>query len=97
MYNNDDRRRIYWLIDEYLSGRINGWTFSNEFYYSYCLEIQIEKLSDLERAAFSELDRITSRYTDVHVDIVKYPGIYYGEEDLKQKVIETKNKLQESI
>ncbi|RAW01165.1 hypothetical protein [Pseudochryseolinea flava] len=95
MFEKNDKRRLYWLIDQYLLGKMNGWTFCNEYYYSYSLELKDEDLSKLEQFVFSELDKITSRYTDVQEDLVKYPGVYYNEEELRQKVIETKEKLKE--
>lgn len=94
MFEKNDKRRLYWLIDQYLSEQINGWLFCNEYYYSYSLEIKSDDLTDIEQAAFSELDKISSRYTDVQEDLIKYPDTYYNEEQLKQKVIETKEKLQ---
>ncbi|UPQ77340.1 hypothetical protein [Chryseobacterium nepalense] len=95
MFEKSDKRRLYWLIDQYLSGQINGWTFCNEYYYSYSLEIKSDDLTDIEQSAFSELDKISSRYTDVQEDLFKYPDTYYNEEQLKQKLIETKEKLRE--
>lgn len=94
MFEKNDKRRLYWLIDQYLSEQINGWTFCNEYYYSYSLEIKSCDLTDIEQSAFSELDKISSRYTDVQEDLLKYPGTYYNEEQLKQKIIETKMRLQ---
>lgn len=95
MFEKNDKRRLYQLMDMYLSKQINGWTFCNEYYYSYSLEIEIDDLTDIEQSAFSELDKISSRYTDVEKDLIKYPDTYYNEEQLKQKIIETKEMLQE--
>lgn len=95
MFEKNDKRRLYWLIDQYLSEQINGWTFCNEYYYSYSLEIKSDDLTDIEQSAFSELDKISSRYTDVQEDLMEYPGTYYNEEQLRQKIVETKEKLQE--
>ena len=39
MYEKNDKRRVYWLIDLYLAGKIDDKTFCDEFYYSYDLEI----------------------------------------------------------
>ena len=35
MYDKTDKRRLYELIDFYLSGEIDAWTFCNEYYYCY--------------------------------------------------------------
>lgn len=93
MFKKNDKRRLYWLIE--LSEQINGWTFCNDYYYSYSLDIKSDDLTDIEKSAFSELDKISSRYTDVQEDLVKYPDTYYNEEELKHKIIQTKEKLQE--
>ena len=39
MYEKNDKRRVYWLIDLYLAGKIDDKTFCDEFYYSYDLEM----------------------------------------------------------
>ena len=39
MYEKNDKRRVYWLIDLYLAGKIDDKTFCDEFYYSYGLEM----------------------------------------------------------
>jgi len=75
MFEKNDKRRLYWLIDQYFSKQINGWTFCNEYYYSYSLEIKSDDLTDIEQSAFSELDKISSRYTDVEEDLIKYPEV----------------------
>ena len=76
-------------MDMYLGKVIDGWTFCDEYYYSYSLELTDEDLSEREQIAFSELSKITNRYTYIQEDLLKYPGTYYDDEALKQKVIET--------
>jgi hypothetical protein len=46
-----------------------------------------------EHQALSELGKVASRFSEFEGDIKKYPGVYYTKEDLKQKIIETKEKL----
>lgn len=89
MFPKNDKRRLYQLMDMYLGGVINGWTFCDEFYYSYSLEIMDDDLSDREQFAFSQLSKITYRYTNIQEDLIKYPATYYDDNALKQKIIET--------
>ncbi|MEI8125257.1 MAG: hypothetical protein WCG42_05845 [Parachlamydiaceae bacterium] len=95
MYKKADKRRIYELIDMYLSGKINESTFCYEFYCSYDLEIDYDTLLKDEYKAFYELSEITSRFSEFEKDIETYPGVYRTKEELKQKTIETKAKLKE--
>ncbi len=52
MYEKNDKRRVYWLIDLYLAGKIDDKTFCDEFYYSYDLEMDGSTLTKLEREVF---------------------------------------------
>lgn len=93
MYKKTDKRRIYWLINLYLSGKISPWDFCNEYYGCYDLEIDRDTLTSLEIKAFSELSVVAGRFSNFQEDIEKYPGVYFTEEQLRQKVIETKELL----
>ncbi|HEX4840340.1 MAG TPA: hypothetical protein VFU89_07870 [Rhabdochlamydiaceae bacterium] len=90
MYEKTDKRRIYQLIDMYLSEKIDEPTFCDEFYYSYDLELNYNSLMEDERKVFSELSDVVSRFSEFEEDIVEYPGVYYTKEELKQKIIEAK-------
>lgn len=89
MFLKNDKRRLYQLMEMYLRGMIDGWTFCDEYYDLYSLELTDEDLSEREQIAFSELSKVTNRYTCIQEDLLKYPGTYYDDEALKQKVIET--------
>lgn len=93
MYEKTDKRRLYQLMNMYLSGEIDAWKFCNEYYYCYDLELDRETLTELEAKAFSELGTVSGRFTNIEKDLKEYPGAYYTEEELKQKVKETKEKL----
>jgi hypothetical protein len=95
MVSKDDKRRLYQLIDMFLSKQITAPVFCNEFYYSYDLEIDYNTLSPIEYTAFSELGKVSSRFSQFEEDLEKYPGVYYSEEELKEKIIETNEKLKE--
>lgn len=93
MYDKTDKRRIYQLMDMFLSGRIDAWNFCNEYFYCYDLELDRETLTELEIKAFSELGTVVRKFTNIEEDIKKYPGTFFTEEQLKQKTIETKGRL----
>lgn len=94
MYKKNDKRRIYWLIDQYISSKINARTFCDEFYYSYDLEIDRACLNINEIHAFSRLAAIVNRFSEFTNDHKQYPGAYFNEEQLRQKIIETRELLQ---
>jgi hypothetical protein len=94
MYKNTDKRKIYQLMDMYLSGEIDGWTFCNEYYYCYDIELDDKDLTELESMLFAQLSSITGRFTNKEKDLLNYPNVYYTEKELKQRVIETIQRLQ---
>ncbi|WP_312763983.1 hypothetical protein [Epilithonimonas sp.] len=93
MYHKSDKRRLYWLIDQYLLGKINELIFCDEFYYSYDLEVDSNTLTDIEKAAFTELSRVSSRFSQYEEDHKLDPKAFSTVEELRQKIIETKEKL----
>jgi len=84
-------------MEQYLSGKIDGDTFCNEYYYCYALELDYDTLTDLERDAFRGLSLVSGRFSSIEEDIKKYPGTYFTEEDLRKKVQETREKLQDVV
>jgi hypothetical protein len=93
MYDKNDKRRIYWLIDQYLSGEIDESFFCDEFYYSYDLEVDNNTLSDIEKVAFAELSQVSSRFSQYEEDHKLDSRAFSTAEELNQKIIETKEKL----
>jgi hypothetical protein len=93
MYKNTDKRKIYHLIDAYLSGDIDESTFCNEFHCSYDLELDYDTLTEEECKAFSELGEVAGRFSEFEGDHKKYPGVYYTKSELRQKIMQTKEKL----
>ena len=82
-------------MDMYIVSKIDGWTFCNEFYYSYSLEISDKILTDLEKNVFSELDKVSSRFSKFEKDHKEFPGAYFTEDQLHKKILESKEKLKE--
>jgi len=93
MYNKNDKRRLYWLIDEYLLGKINDSSFCEEFYFSYDLEVNSETLNEVEQQAFSELSKVSSRFSQYDEDHKLDARAFSTVEELKQKIAETKERL----
>jgi hypothetical protein len=95
MFEKNDKRRLYQLMDIYLSGKIDESTFCDEFYYSYDLEIAIDSLTDIEKEAFADLSTVSDRFSEFEEDHIKFHKCFFTAEQLKQKIIETKEKLKE--
>jgi hypothetical protein len=93
MHERKDKRRIYYLINMYLSEKVDETTFCNEFYYSYDLELDYRSLTEEEHKAFSELGEVAGRFSEFGEDHKKLPGVYYTKKELRQKTLETKEKL----
>ena len=94
MYEKNDKQRLYWLIDQYLLGKIDESTFCDEFYYSYDLEINNDILSESEQQVFSDLSKVSSRFSQYEEDHKLDAKAFSSAKDLREKIIETKEKLQ---
>lgn len=93
MFEHDDKRRLYWLIDQYLLHKMPIWEFENEYYKSYCLETNLDMLSEKEEKAFNALADVATRFSYFEEDHKNHPGVYYTSEELHQKIVETKEAL----
>lgn len=97
MYKINDKRRLYWLIEQYLSGKINETKFCDEFYYSYDLEIRgsDNSLSELEKEAFEELRKVSNRFSPYEEDHKLDPSgkAFSTLTQLKQAILSTREKL----
>jgi hypothetical protein len=93
IYENSDKRKLYWLIVEYLNNHVTARIFCDEFYYCYDLELDFDCLTEKESDAFLSLSNVVSRFSEFEDDIRKYPGTYFTEQQLRQKVEETKREL----
>ena len=93
MYEKNDKRRLFWLMDEYLAGRIDESTFCDEFYYSFDLQIEKKDLSATELVAYTELDLVAGRFSPFEEDHRLDSRAYSTDKELRQKIVETKNKV----
>lgn len=92
---NIQAKKIYWLIDQYLSHNMQAWDFCSEYHLCYDLEIDLNTLNEKERAIFSELSMVSGRFSNFEDDIQQYPGVYYTSEELHQKIIQAKEVLKD--
>lgn len=97
MFEKDDKRRIYWLIDQYISGNITERSFCDEFYYCFDLELDYTFLSEKEYRVFSELGKVVSRFSEYDEDHKLDKNAFYTLEQLNEKVIESKDQLNSEI
>lgn len=93
MFEKDDKRRLYWLMANYLSGKIKAEIFCDEFYYCYDQKLDSKELTELEEKAFSELGTVAGRFSEFEADIKRYPGTYFTEKQLRRQIQETQKRL----
>ena len=93
MFLNADKRKLYQLISMYLSGFIDEISFCDDFYPLYNVSVDLDTLKEEEYRAFSELNKIISRFSEFERDHKENPGVFYTKEDVKLKIQETRKKL----
>lgn len=93
MFEKNDKRRIYWLIDAFLKGNITEEIFCDEFYYSFDLEIDYNSLNPAEYKLFNELAFVVSRFTSNDEELIKYPKAYFSRKELNDKISYVSNEL----
>jgi hypothetical protein len=96
MFEKNDKKRLYWLIDQYLLKKMSARHFESEYYECYCLEVDLDALTDKEEQAFRALSEVATRFTDYEEDLRQYPGVYYTPNELHKKIVETKALLKDS-
>jgi hypothetical protein len=94
MYEKNDKRRLYWLIDQYLSSKIDEDAFCNDFHDTLVNEMYYEGLTDIEHKVFSDLSDVSQRFSQHEEDLKLWAGFVTADQ-LKQKIHETKEKLKE--
>lgn len=93
MYAKNDKRRLYWLIDQYLAGTLNESTFCDEFYYSYCLEIEGGDLDESEKKVFEGLRITSSRFSPHEEDHRRDAHAFSTKEELRQAILDARSCL----
>jgi len=94
MYSKTDKRRLYWLIDQYLSNEIDEVFFCNDFHDTLVNEMYYEGLSNIEEEIFRDLLDVVQRFSDDEESFKLWAGFVTAKK-LREKVLETKEKLKE--
>ncbi len=97
MFEKDDKRYIYWLINLYFEKKITTEVFCDEFYCSYSLEINPSTLNKKEEDIFYELALVTNRFSPFKSDFINYPKAFSSEQEVRQKILETYDRFKEEI
>lgn len=89
----NDKRRLYWLIDEFILGRIDEQTFCDEYYYSYNLEIDSATYNETEKRVFGELGKVSDRFSPFESDYELDARAFTNKNDLRQAINVAKRAL----
>ncbi len=92
-FEKNDKRRLYWLIGQYLTNKMDAWAFCKEYHECYDVEINPNTLTPLEAKMFAELSIVAGRFLLSKKDHIQYPEIYYNEEELRHKITDAKKAL----
>ena len=95
MFENTDKKQLYWLIDQYLLRKMNVWDFTDKYHSCYDVELDLDRLSKTEYQLFSDLSLIAGRFSPYSEDHIAHPGFFYTEEELREKVAEVKDQLKD--
>ena len=89
------KRKLYYLIEQYMIGEYDTQTYSDEFATIYCHANPDEanELTEEEERLFGEIANIAKRVSCYREDLQKHPGVYFTECDVRKKTIEVCKKL----
>ena len=91
MYEKSDKRRLYWLMECYLDGKIDESTFCDEYYYSHDLEIgrNSNSFSIEEKTLFFELEMFLNQFAPDEQFHKRFPGSFWTKQELHDKIRDT--------
>ena len=91
MYEKSDKRRLYWLMECYLDGKIDESTFCDEYYYSHDLEIgrNSNSFSIEEKTLFFELEMFLNQFAPDEQFHKRFPGSFWSKQELHDKIRDT--------
>lgn len=89
MYNKNDKRILFWLINCFVNDEITAKEFCDKYYISFDLEIDFDTFTELEKVIFTEISDTASRFSEFEEDLNKYPGTYFSESQLKRQLVFT--------
>ena len=80
-----DRQKLWMLIESLIKGKIGITDFCDDFVVAYNLKTDYDELSEEEHLAFRKLNTTAARFTEFEEDLVKYPNVYYSENDVREE------------
>lgn len=89
-----NKNRIYYLMDMYLTGNIDGSTFCNEFCRVFDRELDFSTLTEEENRILSDLALVVYRFSEIEFGRIKDSDDCYREDELRKKILETLEKLE---
>ena len=97
MYEKSDKRRLYWLMECYLDGKIDESTFCDEYYYSHDLEIGINSASFSieEKTLFFELEMFLNQFAPDEQFHKRFPCSFWTKQELHDKIRDTYETLRD--
>jgi len=93
MHSKTDKRRLYWLINQYLLEKISEAAFCDDFHDTLVNEMYYKGLTDVEYDVFVDLNDVSQRFTEYQEDFELWSGFVTATE-LKQKILEAQKKLE---
>lgn len=94
MIEISEKRRLFLLVDRYLANEIAAWVFCKEYLECYESLLGNATFTQKEQAMFFELGSVISKFSDDEDEIKKQRlGFFYTKQELKQKIIEIKQKF----
>ena len=87
-----DKQYLSWLLHQYVSNYINARTFCDEYEDCY-LKLDHVNFSECEKKAYNAFFLVVSRFSEFDEDLRKYPEMFFSEQVLRQKALETQTLL----
>ncbi len=94
MYDVIDKRRLYWVLDYYLSGNIDEDSLSDELNRLFTLDDDrlFNSLTETEYEAFDAFNDVVQRFSPYEEDQKLWA---FTAEYVRQKALETKERLKD--
>lgn len=86
MFDKNDKRRLVWLMEQYVTRKIGERKFCDEFYYAYDLELDHRLLSPNENKIFSNVSNVAGRFSEFEEDHALDDRAFSTEEELRSVV-----------
>ena len=86
------KEKLYYLLREYLVLNYDTNSFCDQFTVVYDIEIDYATLTEPENNIFSELCRVTSRFSPFKEDL-EIPNAFANEQEVRNKAIQSYNLL----